>query len=144
MTSTSTLASAATPEQPTHHWQLAGDLDTISLIARLNLDDITEVKDSRKGKQRADVPISDEEYAFHIQGELLEDSLRNIDSYRVAKSLDVALETDYPFLRAIAVVDQAAAEDHEAALALSRGEPLPSQSRAQRLLENVVFSLPEP
>ena len=144
MTSTS-LVRPAISGQPIHPYDpISVELDTAVSIARLTLDDITRVDDARKGKMRADAPLSDEEYAFQIQRELLEDSLRVIDDYKVAKTLDVVLDTDFSCLTALAIMEQTATEDHEAALALSRGGPLLPPSRSQRLLGDPAFSMPEP
>jgi hypothetical protein len=146
MASTFTLARPASLGQPSDPPIDFFDipLENMLLIAQLTLNDIAEVTDTRKGKKRADAPLSDEEYAFKIQRELLESSLRVVDDCRVAKSLDVALETDLPYLTAIRILERAAAEDRQAAFALSRGEPLPRPSRSQRLSEDANFSIPEP
>jgi hypothetical protein len=146
MASTFTLARPASLGQPSNPPIDLFDigLETTLFIVQLAINDIAEITDGRKGKKRADAPLSDEEYAFQLQREVMESSLRLIDDYRVAKSLDVALETDRPYLTAIVISEQAAVDDHQAALALSRGEPLPRPSRSQRQVERADFTIPEP
>jgi hypothetical protein len=143
MASTSTLARPASLGQPIDP-RFDIDLETTLLISRIILDDIEEVNHTRKGKNRANASPSNEEYAFQIQREQLEGSLRIIEDYRFAKSLDLALETDVGYLMAVTITEQAAAEDRRAALALSRGEPLPRPSHSQRQMEDPAFSIPDP
>ena len=145
MASTSTLAKPASVGQPSDSIDLFDiGLDTTLLIVQLIIDDIAKVSDTRKGKNRADAPLSGEEYAFQIQREMLESSMRTIDDHRIAKNLDAALEADVPYLTAITISEQAATEDRQAALALSRGEQLPPPSRSQRQLGDAEFSIPAP
>ncbi|KAF9468397.1 hypothetical protein BDZ94DRAFT_784579 [Collybia nuda] len=120
------------------------DVDHLTslLIAQLFLDDIDDVTSSRKGKARYDAPPTDEELAFRLQNEFLESAVRELEDYRIAKSLEVALERDFPFISAIAVMEQAAQDDREAARALSEGRPLPPASRYQQMLEDPAFSVP--
>ncbi|RDB18236.1 hypothetical protein Hypma_000624 [Hypsizygus marmoreus] len=116
------------------------DFETSKLIAQLTLDDIAQITGARKGKARADAPLSDEEIAFRIQCEYLESAVRTIDDHRIAKSFNEAIETDHSYLNAISILEQAAADDHQAALALSNGGVLPQPSNAQRLLEDPTFA----
>lgn len=120
------------------------DVDRLTslLAAQLSLADINDITSSRKGKSRYDAPLTDEELAFRLQNEFLEDAVRELEDYRIARSLEVALETDFPFISAMAVMEQAASEDREAARALSEGRPLPPPSRYQRLLEDPAFLAP--
>ena len=59
----------------------------------------------------------------------------------MANSLDTACENDASWLDAHAIAEQAAIEDRQAALALSRGRPLPPPTANQRKLEDPSFSL---
>ncbi|KAG6871959.1 hypothetical protein C0995_014470 [Termitomyces sp. Mi166 len=123
------------------------DLDaaTSRLIVQLLLQDIAEINARRKGKARVDAPLSDEELAFRMQREFWENTVRTVNDYAMAKSLNDAIDTDYRFLRALSIQEQAAEDDRRAALALSNGRQLPPQSDAQRLVENPSFSdLSEP
>jgi hypothetical protein len=113
------------------------DAESAALVARLTLDDIAEIESRRKNKGRADAAISDEQLALQIQEETLQSVLSSLDDLRFAKSIDYALGTDRNYLAALSVVDRAAEDDHAAALALQRGEPLPSPSQAQRALETL-------
>ena len=145
MASTSTLARPASVGQPSDSIDLFDiGLDTTLLIVQLIIDDIAKVTDTRKGKNRADAPLSGEEYAFQIQREMLESSMLTIDDHRIAKNLDAALEADVPYLTAITISEQAAADDRQAAFALSRGEALPHPSHSQHLLGDAGFSIPAP
>jgi hypothetical protein len=120
------------------------DVDHLTslLIAQLSLDDINNITAARKGKNRYDAPISDEELALRLQNEFLEDSVRELEDYRIAKSFEAALETDFPFISVLAVVEQAAADDRAAALALHEGRQMPPASRYQRLVEDPTFLVP--
>lgn len=112
------------------------DLETSLLIAQLTLDDISSIHESRKGKKRADAPLSDEEYALLLQSQILEDNLRVLQDHRIAKSFDRALASDASSLHIMSILEQAAVDDHQAALALSNGGALPEISRSQRSLED--------
>lgn len=118
------------------------DAESSLLIARLSLTDIDEIDASRKGKGRADAPLSDEEIAMQAQEEYLQAYMRMTEDYRVARSLHDALGSDQDYLEAWSVIDRAERDDHQAALALSRGEPLPPPSAFQRSLEEMAFPTP--
>ncbi|KAG5352511.1 hypothetical protein C0989_001996 [Termitomyces sp. Mn162] len=118
------------------------DLDAVTsrLIAELMLQDIAEISMKRKGKARFDAPLSDEELAFRMQRELWENTVRAVNDYAMAKSLNDAIDTDHRYLRTLSITEQAAEDDRQAALALSNGGQLPPQSDAQRLMEDPSFS----
>ncbi|KAG6830922.1 hypothetical protein H0H92_013850 [Tricholoma furcatifolium] len=118
------------------------DLDstTSKLIAELLIQDIADIDSRRKGKAKADAPRSDEELAFSLQRELWESTLRTVEDYIMAKSLDDAIASDHRLLRTTLIQEQAAQDDRRAALALNGGNPLPPLSDAQRLVEDANFS----
>lgn len=137
MASSSTMRSTPAFSQTADLFEL--DLPTTELIAELTLRDIAEISYSRKGKARADAPLSDEEIAFQMQRHDLESVIREMNDYRMAKSLNDAIGTDHRFLNALSIVEQAAADDRQAAHALSTGGDLPPASNAQRLLDDPNF-----
>ncbi|KAF8063958.1 hypothetical protein FPV67DRAFT_1628838 [Lyophyllum atratum] len=144
MASSSTFRSARSPNLPFIN---PHDLDvqTSMLIAQLTLQDISEISRSRKGKARADAPLSDEEVAIRMQREYGEDIVRYANDRLMARSLHDAIEVDRPILNALSIVERAAEDDHRAAVALSNGEALPPPSNAQRLVEDpAFFQLSEP
>ncbi|KAG6855483.1 hypothetical protein H0H87_002210 [Tephrocybe sp. NHM501043] len=116
------------------------DAATSKLIAELLLEDISDISRRRKGKGRADAPLSDEELAFRMQRDIWEDTVRTVSDHAMAKSLNAAIDTDNRLLRAVSIFEQAAGDDRRAAQALSNGEPLPPLSKAQRLVEDPTFS----
>lgn len=137
--STGTLTSIRPHAHPFDSYDL--DIETSRLIAQLTLDDIAEISGTRKGKARADVPLSDEEIAFQIQGEFWESALRTIGDRRMAESISNAIEADDAYLNATSIVEQAAQDDRQGALALSSGRELPQPSHVQRLLEDANLSV---
>lgn len=120
------------------------DVETALLIARLALDDIDEVEANRKGKTRADAPPSHEERAFNLQREMFESFLQLDEDYRFAKSLDDALAADQDILTIVGNLERAAEDDRRAAMAVSRGLPMPPLSVAQRSVENLELLAIEP
>ncbi|KAG0696698.1 hypothetical protein DFH29DRAFT_192830, partial [Suillus ampliporus] len=92
----------------------------------LSLLDIQDVERSRKGKLREDAYLTDEEIAFNIQAEKLKISLTALQDHRFALSLDEALQTDTSALNALFFINQGERDDHIAALALERGQDLPT------------------
>ncbi|KIJ59190.1 hypothetical protein HYDPIDRAFT_118781 [Hydnomerulius pinastri MD-312] len=118
----------------------AGVLDdeTELLIARLVLEDIDAVEASRKGKKRDDAPLSDEEIAFQLQASSINSFIGIWSDYRLASSIDRALESDGTHLSTLRILDQAAHDDREAALALQGGRSLPPQTQSQRVLESLA------
>ncbi|KAG6910456.1 hypothetical protein DXG01_010381 [Tephrocybe rancida] len=123
------------------------DAATARLIAQLLLQDIADISQTRKGKARADAPLSDEELAFRIQSEIWENAARTASDHAMARSLNTAIDSDYRVLRAASIAEQAAEDDRRAAEALHNGGQLPPLSDAQRLVEDPSFSAladPEP
>jgi len=117
------------------------DLETESLITSLILQDIEEIQDAQKGKGRAHAPIADDQLALQDQLTAIMAHITLLEDIRIAKSLDDALRLDEHCLQTLSIVNQAKIEDHDAALALQRGEPLPPRSASQRLLEDpAVFA----
>jgi len=114
--------------------------ETEIIIARLILEDVSDILGRRKGKGRADTPLTDEELAFSIHADSARDLLRCAQDRRIASSIDSALRSDDPYLRAMSVLEMAEADDHLAAVALHNAQPLPPLSEAQRLLDS--FELP--
>jgi len=57
-----------------------------------------------------------------------------LEDLRLAHSLNDALRFDGHYLEALSIVNQAESEDHDAALALQRGDPLPAPTECQRSL----------
>lgn len=115
------------------------DPETSKLIAQLTLQDIDEIDGSRKGKARANAPLSDEQIALRMQREYFQSSIREMNDLAMAKSLHDAIERDHSLLSSLSVMEQAAQDDHNMALALSNGRPLPEKSAAQRLVEDPAF-----
>ncbi|KAF8891038.1 hypothetical protein BD779DRAFT_223882 [Infundibulicybe gibba] len=116
------------------------DFETSLLIARLALEDISDIDLSRKGKSCANLPPSDEEYAFSLQAEGIRNMLRSYEDFKIAQSMNDALTTDQAHLDAAAILEQGAADDRMVALALQQGRPIPaSATPAQRLLEVLVM-----
>ncbi|KAG5638838.1 hypothetical protein H0H81_009609 [Sphagnurus paluster] len=113
--------------------------ETYKLIAQLTLQDIDEIDGSRKGKARANAPLSDEQIALRMQREYFQSSIREMNDLAMAKSLHDAIERDHSLLSSLSVMEQAAQDDHNMALALSNGRPLPEKSAAQRLVEDPAF-----
>ncbi|KAJ7588818.1 hypothetical protein C8J56DRAFT_1004383 [Mycena floridula] len=117
------------------------DIDdaTTFLLAQLSLEDIDNTKMAQKAKRRETAAPTDEEVALQLQSEYLRHHLACLEDITFAKSLQTAMTTDTSCFEAMRIVEQAALEDHQYALALSRGEELPEQSEAQRRLEDADF-----
>ncbi|KAL0064162.1 hypothetical protein AAF712_008884 [Marasmius tenuissimus] len=109
---------------------------TYLLIAQLHLQDVDSINHSRKGKAKQETPLTDEEYAFQLQAELVNSFLGVMEDKRIAESLGAAIDTDLRLVEQIATREQAEEDDHRYAAALSRGEPLPEKSDAQRRVEH--------
>ena len=145
------LAQASTvqlePIQPHHdHSHASGsitddelDVETAALIAKLALDDLADLMDSRKGKARADSLPSDNEIAYQLQSEQYDQWLSILEDAKLAKSIEGALVTDAAYLDAYITAEEAAAEDRIAAELLSRGEALPVPKSCQTRLEHPNF-----
>ena len=116
------------------------DDETYALIARLCLDDIRDINASRKGKSREGAPPTDAQLALQHQAEIALGVLESSRDHRLAQSIDTALQTDNASVNALALMERIARDDREAALALSRGLPLPVRSDVQRQWDN--FTIP--
>jgi len=112
------------------------DLETDSLVASLILQDIEEIQYAHKGKGRADAPVTDDQLALQDQLTAIMSHMTFLNDIRLARSLDDALGLDAHCLEAFSILNQAENEDHNAALALERGDPLPPPSLSQRSLED--------
>ncbi|KAG7086026.1 hypothetical protein E1B28_003548 [Marasmius oreades] len=111
------------------------DLDCL-LIAQLHLQDVQIITDGRKGKSKEHTPLTDEELAFQIQADILNDHLLALSDKRFAESLNNAVESDLHLVETIGTVEQAAEDDHRYAIALSHSQPLPEKTAAQRIVED--------
>lgn len=121
------IADSTSPElEPHDNWDLELGFDLAEVDRRLvtfALADIEDVVNSRKGKRRVDAEPTDEEIAFALFAQELEDR-------QVAYSLAAALEGDADLLAQIEQEERRAERDHELAQALYRGEPLPASGAA--------------
>ncbi|PPQ95962.1 hypothetical protein CVT26_016128 [Gymnopilus dilepis] len=121
------------------------DFETAALIAQLALEDLEGVKSGRKGKGRADSPLTDEEYAHDLQREHYSQLLAISEDAKFAKSIADALASDGAYIEALTTAELAAADDRQAAEMLSRDERLPPPNAVQSRLEDKTFTMhPEP
>jgi hypothetical protein len=110
------------------------DLETENPVTSLILQDLQEIQDAQKGKGRVDAPITDDQLALQDQLTAVMSHMTLLEDLRLAHSLDDALRFDGHYLEALSIVNQAESEDHDAALALQRGDPLPAPTECQRSL----------
>lgn len=121
------------------------DLETYALIARLALEDLEASYDRKWGKSRFGSVPSDQEFALRLQAEQFQQWITLADDAKMANSLREASTIDAAYLEAHHIAEQAAIADRRAALALSRGEPLPPPTAYQTRLEDRTFNLhPDP
>jgi len=111
------------------------DTETSTLIAELLYSDLEELTLQCKGKARHDAPRNDAEYALQIQSEQLERMLMQIQDAEIAKRMQDAMRMDQELIEQMVLNEQAARQDREAALALSRGQRLPAPTKEQRAVE---------
>lgn len=116
------------------------DLETERLVASLVLQDLEEIQEAQKGKSRADAPITDDQMALRDQLAAIMSHMTILEDIHIAQNLDNALHLDRDCLEALSIVNQAEADDRNAALALGRGEALPSPSAAQISLQDPSVS----
>ncbi|KAI0065199.1 hypothetical protein BV25DRAFT_1799242 [Artomyces pyxidatus] len=117
------------------------DLESLLVLTQLSIADL-EGEDARhKGKGRADAPLPDGHLAENLQLDHLRALQQLIHDHIFAASIDRALHLDHDFLESYAAVDQAETDDHNAALALSRGQALPLASQYQRSLPALSTSI---
>jgi len=117
------------------------DRETALLIAQLQLEDVLQISQGRKGKAPETAAPTDEEIAFKIQAEEFESWKVFVDDVALAQSLDDALQSDAEIIAAHCLLEEAAAADRMAALRLSRGEATPIQTEAQKKSEDPSFNL---
>jgi hypothetical protein len=128
------------PEEPEAEMSSI-DLETNALIARLALEDLEASYGRRWGKSRVGSTPSDEEFALRLQAEQFQKWITMAEDAKMGNSLREASEIDAAYLEAYTISEQAAIEDRRAALALSRGEPLPPPTANQTRLEDPTFKL---
>ncbi|KAF5368288.1 hypothetical protein D9757_010513 [Collybiopsis confluens] len=114
------------------------DTLTSLLIAQLSLEDVSSIKASRKGKAQDATPLTDEEVAFKL---FEEESLGLLRTLELARSIQNAVDDDSDLLQTLNLAEIGAEDDHQYALALSRGEALPEKTDAQNALESPTESV---
>ncbi|KAJ3574850.1 hypothetical protein NP233_g1474 [Leucocoprinus birnbaumii] len=134
------VASASTSTLNSNNESVANDFldvdtETSALIAEILYSDLQELASQRKGKSRFNAPLSDAEYALQLQSEQLEGMLTQIQDAEIAKRMQDAMRMDQALIEQMVLNEQVARQDHEAALALSRGEQLPVLTKEQRAVE---------
>jgi hypothetical protein len=111
------------------------DLETSILIAELFYEDLQSTLNTRKGKSRYGTPLSDSEYALQLQSEQLESMLNEIQDARIARRMADAMSLDRQLIQQLVLSERVAQQDHEAAIALDRGQQLPQVTDEQRAVE---------
>lgn len=106
-----------------HHGDF--EADSLALVASLTLEDLEDVRTSRKGKARSNIPLSDEEFAFQLYAEEANNLLAYSQDSAYAQSIDNALGTDRILLRDYMTLEIQAARDRDVALALNEGRAPP-------------------
>jgi len=114
------------------------DTETSTLIAELLSSDLEELNLLNKGKSRQGAPRNDAEYAIQVQSEQLESMLTQIQDAEIAKRMQEAMRMDQELIQQMVLNERVARQDHEAALALSRGERLPVSTKEQRAVQQGV------
>ncbi|KAI0315167.1 hypothetical protein OF83DRAFT_1133184 [Amylostereum chailletii] len=110
------------------------DLASLLLIAQLELKDVKALQQAQKGKGRAGSSPNDAVLALEVHLLSLEEFSSAVSDVVLARSFSRALQTDQDIIGILSSVDQAENDDRAAALALSRGEPLPPATQSQRSL----------
>ncbi len=112
--------------------------ETALLFSHLTLEEI-ESSGSRylgsKGKARESLSF-DADLAFQLQVEATAEAHRRVDDHYMAVNLRNALAVDENVLQAFKVLEEAAQDDHQAAIALLYGLDIPPSSESQRMLQN--------
>ncbi|KAF5367261.1 hypothetical protein D9757_011683 [Collybiopsis confluens] len=106
-----------------------------TLIGRMILEDIIRVKSAHQSRVRPKTTLTDEEVAFKL---FEEESLALVQTLKLVCSIQAAIDNDSGLLETIDIAETDAEDDHQYALALSRGEALPTKTSAQNALESVV------
>lgn len=114
------------------------DTETSALIAELLSSDLEELNLQNKGKSRHDAPRNDAEYAIQVQSEQLEGMLKQIQDAEIVRRMQEAMRMDQELIQQMVLNERVARQDHEAALALSRGEQLPVSTKEQRAVRQGV------
>lgn len=96
----------------------------VALVASLHLSDLAELNNSAKGKGK-EGEVSAEQAAFDVYAAELEEIEQIEGDKRLALSLEAAVRSDRDVLSAFAEQEEIARRDHELALALEQGRPLP-------------------
>ncbi|KZP05172.1 hypothetical protein FIBSPDRAFT_914959 [Athelia psychrophila] len=111
------------------------DLDTEILVVSLVIQDAGDLIAARKGKARADARTPDCELAAEEQLASAKIHLAFLQDCALARSMDTALRLDGDLIHTLCNIDQGEHDDHAAAVAMSRGRPLPAPTPSQRSLE---------
>jgi hypothetical protein len=119
------------------------DLETEKIVASLILQDLQGIQDAQKGKRRADAPMSDDQLALQDQLAAIMSHMSILEDIHIARNLDDALRLDRDCLEVLSIINRAEREDHDAALALGRGEALPPPSEAQTFLQDRSVITPQ-
>lgn len=94
--------------------------DVLSYISRLDLDDIESLQSRSRNKQRDEEVLSDEELAMLLFAEEAEGLLNITKEYRAEDSSEPR-----SMLQELLELEEAARYDHQVALAISEGRPIP-------------------
>jgi hypothetical protein len=105
------------------------DMDLLSLVASLALEDVDDLHASAKGKTRFGAPPTDAEVAMRLYAEEAASLLAFSKDAALARSMDSALDTDRGVLAQVLGEELSARHDREVAVALSEGrQPPPRQA----------------
>lgn len=99
------------------------DADMLAAIAALHKGDIASIGEQSKGKARED-DLDDETLAFRLYAQEIGDVEQICADHRFALSLEAATRLDGAIVDELQAHEQQAAEDHDIALAVSRGRPV--------------------
>ncbi|KAI9767694.1 MAG: hypothetical protein M1840_005566 [Geoglossum simile] len=99
------------------------DSETAEIILRLQLQDISEIWEGRKGKEREGDPDPDIYLAFGLYRDELERDVVLLSDQRLAKSIGRAIHTDSSILATSKVEENVAIQDRQLACRLSGSRP---------------------
>lgn len=118
-----------------NHWRPQDvDHDTSLLFSHLTLEE-NEASGSRyRGKAR-EISSFDEDLALQLQLEATAEEFRRVDDHNMAMNLHNALAVGQDVLQAYDVLEEAAQDNHQAALASIHGLDIPPVSDSQRKLQ---------
>lgn len=114
---------------------LDGDLDLVLLSIRFALEDIHQLQTAYPGKARAETVLPDEQLALECQAENLRLLLSSLEDRRIALSFHQAITADSALIENLARLDRVQVDDHNAAQALERNQPLPTLTDDQKWVE---------